>query len=149
MNHADNPIISAVISKLNAQQEKGLAKYGQPVQVSAYDLRGWLQHAQEETLDLATYIEAAIQKLEKQVEQAKRKEMNSHELIMKLRERHQMDIYSSNEQWCVQLFKLDICPNDIGISCEFETSNESLHDALTEALEWSSDRYPELLEGVE
>nr|WGE08331.1 hypothetical protein P5658_08155 [Bacillus subtilis] len=28
MNHTDNPIISAVISKLNAQQEKGLAKYG-------------------------------------------------------------------------------------------------------------------------
>ncbi|MED3629364.1 hypothetical protein P4478_20835 [Bacillus subtilis] len=35
MNHTDNPIISAVISKLNAQQEKGLAKYGRPVQVNA------------------------------------------------------------------------------------------------------------------
>ncbi|XRL90008.1 hypothetical protein P5658_26660 [Bacillus subtilis] len=34
MNHTDNPIISAVISKLNAQQEKGLAKYG-AVQVNA------------------------------------------------------------------------------------------------------------------
>lgn len=66
--------------------------------------------------------------------------MKSHELIMKLRERHQINIYSSNELWCVQLFELDICPNDIGISCEFETSDESLHDALTEALEWSSDR---------
>lgn len=66
--------------------------------------------------------------------------MKSHELIMKLRERHQIDIYSSNEQWCVQLFELDICPNDIGISCEFETSDESLHDALTEALKWSSNR---------
>ncbi|AFJ62862.1 hypothetical protein [Bacillus velezensis] len=64
MNHTDNPIISAVISKLNAQQEKGLAKYGQPVQVNAYDLRGWLQHALEETLDHAVYLEAAIQTLD-------------------------------------------------------------------------------------
>ncbi|MEC2288560.1 hypothetical protein [Bacillus velezensis] len=71
----------------------------------------------------------------------KRKEMNSHELIMKLRERHQMEIFSSNELWCVHLFELDICPNDIGISCDFETSDESLHDALTEALEWSFDRH--------
>ncbi|WEY97696.1 hypothetical protein P5641_08015 [Bacillus subtilis] len=64
MNHTDNPIISAVISKLNAQQEKGLAKYGRPVQVNAYDLRGWLQHAQEETLDHAVYLEAAIQTIQ-------------------------------------------------------------------------------------
>ncbi|ARW38083.1 hypothetical protein ACLNGX_04535 [Bacillus velezensis] len=64
MNHTDNPIISAVISKLNAQQEKGLAKYGQPVQVNAYDLRGWLQHALEETLDQAVYLEAAIQTIQ-------------------------------------------------------------------------------------
>ncbi|MCY8918071.1 hypothetical protein MOE20_00980 [Bacillus atrophaeus] len=64
MNHTDNPIISAVISKLNAQQEKGLSKYGQPVQVNAYDLRGWLQHALEETLDHAVYLEAAIQTLD-------------------------------------------------------------------------------------
>ncbi|MEC1645638.1 hypothetical protein [Bacillus halotolerans] len=64
MNHTDNPIISAVISKLNAQQEKGLAKYGQPVQVSTYDLHGWLQHALEETLDHAVYLEAAIQTIQ-------------------------------------------------------------------------------------
>ncbi|MEC0568487.1 hypothetical protein P8848_01600 [Bacillus spizizenii] len=64
MNHTDNPIISAVISKLNAQQEKGLAKYGQPVHVTAYDLRGWLQHALEETLDHAVYLEAAIQTIQ-------------------------------------------------------------------------------------
>ncbi|PJZ01124.1 hypothetical protein CPT06_05830 [Bacillus vallismortis] len=64
MNHTDNPIISAVISILNAQQEKGLAKYGQPVQINAYDLRGWLQHALEETLDHAVYLEAAIQTIQ-------------------------------------------------------------------------------------
>ncbi|MCM3012525.1 hypothetical protein M3570_01825 [Bacillus subtilis] len=64
MNHTDNPIISAIISKLNAQQEKGLAKYGQPVHVNAYDLHGWLQHALEETLDHAVYLEAAIQTIQ-------------------------------------------------------------------------------------
>ncbi|MCY8424953.1 hypothetical protein MOC70_10040 [Bacillus vallismortis] len=64
MNYTDNPIISGVISKLKAQQEKGLAKYGQPVQVNAYDLRGWLQHELEETLDHAVYLEAAIQTIQ-------------------------------------------------------------------------------------
>nr|WGD93644.1 hypothetical protein P5629_08485 [Bacillus subtilis] len=64
MNHTDNPIISSVIRKLNAQQEKGLAKYGQPVHVNAYDLHGWLQHALEETLDHAVYLEATIQTIQ-------------------------------------------------------------------------------------
>ncbi|MCK6164645.1 hypothetical protein C6Y06_05890 [Bacillus sp. MZGC1] len=66
--------------------------------------------------------------------------MDTHELIMKLRERHQLEIYTVNEQWCVHLFQLDICPNDIGISCDFETNGESLTKVLTEALEWSSER---------
>ena len=59
------------------------------------------------------------------------------ELIMNLRKYHQMDIYTVDKQWVVQLFELDTCPNDIGISCDFETSGESLNKVLTEALEWS------------
>ncbi|MGG5832177.1 hypothetical protein ACQ4LK_17915 [Bacillus pumilus] len=133
----NNPIISKVIEKLHRQQEKGLQKYGVEVETSSYDLKGWLEHAQQEAIDFTTYLEAAIQLLEEQV---KSKEMDTHALIMKLRERHQLEIYTVNEQWCVHLFQLDICPNDIGISCDFETNGTSLNEVLTEALEWSSER---------
>ncbi|MCU0155715.1 hypothetical protein [Bacillus safensis] len=62
----NNPIISSVITKLHKQQEKGLKKYGVEVETSSYDLKGWLQHGLEETLDLATYLETAIQLLQEQ-----------------------------------------------------------------------------------
>ncbi|MGM5473807.1 hypothetical protein [Bacillus pumilus] len=62
----NNPIISSVITKLHKQQEKGLQKYGVFVKTSSHDLKGWLQHGLEETLDLATYLETAIQLLEEQ-----------------------------------------------------------------------------------
>ncbi|WP_345808604.1 hypothetical protein [Bacillus pumilus] len=63
----NNPIIYSVIEKLHKQQEKGLQKYGEEVKTSSYDLKGWMKHAQEEALDFATYLEAAIQLLEEQV----------------------------------------------------------------------------------
>ncbi|WP_255222324.1 hypothetical protein [Bacillus safensis] len=62
----NNPIISSVITKLYKQQEKGLKKYGVFVKTSSHDLKGWLQHGLEETLDLATYLETAIQLLKEQ-----------------------------------------------------------------------------------
>lgn len=63
----NNPIIYSVIEKLHKQQEKGLQKYGVEVETSSYDLKGWLEHAQQEAIDFTTYLEAAIQLLEEQV----------------------------------------------------------------------------------
>lgn len=74
----NNPIISSVITKLHKQQEKGLKKYGGEVKTSSYDLKGWLQHAQEEAIDFATYLETAIQKLEEQVKS--KEEMKFYEV---------------------------------------------------------------------
>lgn len=74
----ENPIISSVIEKLYQQQAKGLQKYGVAVKTSSYDLKGWLQHGLEETLDLATYLETAIQLLEEQVK-SKKEEMKFYE----------------------------------------------------------------------
>ncbi|PGC67581.1 hypothetical protein [Bacillus safensis] len=74
----NNPIISSVITKLHQQQEKGLQKYGVEVETSSHDLKGWLQHGLEETLDLATYLETAIQLLEEQVK-SKKEEMKFYE----------------------------------------------------------------------
>ncbi|MGY8620328.1 hypothetical protein ACN6A9_01945 [Bacillus safensis] len=63
----NNPIVYSVIEKLHKQQEKGLQKYGVEVKTSSYDLKGWLEHAQQEAIDFTTYLEAAIQLLEEQV----------------------------------------------------------------------------------
>ncbi|MCL7873827.1 hypothetical protein [Bacillus altitudinis] len=62
----NNPIIYSVIEKLHKQQEKGLKKYGVEVEASSYDLKGWLEHAQQEAIDFTTYLEAAIQLLKEQ-----------------------------------------------------------------------------------
>ncbi|MGF9729706.1 hypothetical protein [Bacillus licheniformis] len=70
-----NPIIKSVFEKIEKQQEKGLEKYGTEVKTDLYNLRGWLQHAQEEVIDLAVYLEAAIQKfdeLEKKFDELER-----------------------------------------------------------------------------
>lgn len=75
----NNPIISSVITKLHKQQEKGLKKYGVEVETSSHDLKGWMKHAQEETLDFATYLEAAIQLLEEQAK-SKKEEMKFYEV---------------------------------------------------------------------
>jgi len=44
----------------------GLAKYGVTTDNNPLPLRDWLQHALEETLDLANYLQAAISKLDEE-----------------------------------------------------------------------------------
>ena len=44
----------------------GLVKYGVNTERTDLTLRDWLQHALEETLDTAVYLQAAISKLDKQ-----------------------------------------------------------------------------------
>lgn len=44
----------------------GLAKYGVTTDNNQLSLSDWLQHALEETLDLANYLQAAISKLDKE-----------------------------------------------------------------------------------
>ncbi|MBS4748196.1 hypothetical protein [Bacillus altitudinis] len=74
----NNPIVYSVIEKLHKQQEKGLQKYGVEVKTSSYDLKGWLEHAQQEAIDFTTYLEAAIQLLEEQVKS--KEEMKFYEV---------------------------------------------------------------------
>lgn len=95
----NNPIIYSVIEKLHKQQEKGLQKYGQEVKTSSYDLKGWLEHAQQEAIDFTTYLEAAIQLLEEQVKS--KEEMKFYEvhdpyyaLIKAKNEENAMTIYT-------------------------------------------------------
>ena len=53
-----------VCNDIAARQTKGLAKYGVTVANNPLDLKAWLQHAYEETLDQAIYLKRAIREME-------------------------------------------------------------------------------------
>lgn len=52
-----------------------------------------------------------------------------------IRNHNQMDIYTVNEYWCVQLFDLNDCANDQK-SCVHENDSEELVDAIFECIIW-------------
>ncbi len=53
--------VEAVRQKLLDRAERGLSKYGVTLERPDLSLLDWLIHAQEETLDLANYLEVLIQ----------------------------------------------------------------------------------------
>lgn len=55
----------AVCDDIARRQEMGVAKYGKTVADNPLDLRAWLQHAYEETLDKAIYLKRAIEETDK------------------------------------------------------------------------------------
>lgn len=57
-------IEAAVCRDIAFRQAKGFQKYGVTVAESRLDLREWLQHAYEETLDQAVYLKRAIKELQ-------------------------------------------------------------------------------------
>lgn len=52
-----------VCDDIATRQKLGIAKYGTTVAENPLELKEWLQHAYEETLDKAIYLKAAIRKL--------------------------------------------------------------------------------------
>lgn len=50
---------AAIADKLQKRSAIGVVKYGQTLAREDITLHGWLNHAQQEALDLAAYIEAA------------------------------------------------------------------------------------------
>jgi hypothetical protein len=56
--------VEAVRQKLLTRSRVGLEKYGVTTERQDVDLIGWLRHLQEELLDAAVYVEAAMRKLE-------------------------------------------------------------------------------------
>lgn len=59
-------ITKSIIKDLIDSDKKGVEEYGTTVDRGDYNLKDWLQHAYEETLDTAKYLAAAIKKLENQ-----------------------------------------------------------------------------------
>jgi uncharacterized protein (DUF2336 family) len=54
-----------VCDMIARRQELGIAKYGQTVADNPLSLRQWLQHALEEVLDQAIYLQRAINEIDK------------------------------------------------------------------------------------
>lgn len=57
-------IESQVCADIKERQEKGITKYGMTVAQNPAELREWLQHAYEETLDKAIYLKRAIAEID-------------------------------------------------------------------------------------
>lgn len=66
MTTAQDPIVEANRQLLLERSAVGIAKYG--VMLNRQDLshRAWLQHALEEALDFANYLQAALQQLDRE-----------------------------------------------------------------------------------
>lgn len=57
--------VEKVREMLLRRSQVGLEKYGCTTERTDLNLRDWLQHALEETLDKAVYLQAAIDKLDR------------------------------------------------------------------------------------
>lgn len=58
-------IEAQVCADIASRQALGIAKYGTTVAQNPLELRAWLQHAYEETLDKAVYLRRAIAEIDK------------------------------------------------------------------------------------
>lgn len=60
-----NDVLRAVQAKLIAQTAKGVQKYGHSVIPDKLETVTWIEHAQEELIDLLVYLECLKQKIYK------------------------------------------------------------------------------------
>jgi len=61
----DDKVVQAVMNDLNERSKIGKEKYNTTLERTDLNLKDWLQHAYEETLDKANYLKRAILELEK------------------------------------------------------------------------------------
>ncbi|WP_287248651.1 hypothetical protein [Mesorhizobium sp.] len=61
-------VVAAVREDLLRRSELGIAKYGVTLDRTDLNLRDWLQHAYEETLDQANYLKRAIMEIERRAD---------------------------------------------------------------------------------
>jgi hypothetical protein len=56
-----DPIVEAVMQKLYVRSQVGINKYGTTLNRTDLSRLEWLNHAQQEAMDLANYLEKLIQ----------------------------------------------------------------------------------------
>lgn len=59
-----DPVVEANVTALRTRSIVGIQKYGVMLDRQDLSLRDWLQHALEETLDKANYLQAAIRSID-------------------------------------------------------------------------------------
>jgi hypothetical protein len=60
----NDKIVEAVREDLLQRSQKGIEKYGTTLERTDLNHKNWLQHAYEETLDLANYLKRCIMNIE-------------------------------------------------------------------------------------
>lgn len=66
MKPKTDPVVDANIKMLHERSQLGIQKYGTTLAGNPLSHRQWLQHALEEALDLANYLQAEIMKLDQE-----------------------------------------------------------------------------------
>lgn len=59
-------------------------------------------------------------------------------LLEVLRKYHQINVYTVNTSWCIQLFDFDVAAND-QVDCIYENHRDELIDVLYASLAWVYD----------
>ena len=62
----EDGVEARICAEIAARQKRGIAKYGMTVAENPLSLLQWLQHAKEECLDQAIYLERAIAEIDAQ-----------------------------------------------------------------------------------
>ena len=87
MEHID-PNVTAVVQRMLNRAHFGLIKYGVTTERTDIDLKGWLQHLQEELMDATIYIERIKKEQQQAEEQQRQAEGKGH---IKYRDESELD----------------------------------------------------------
>ena len=70
----EDGVEARICAEIAARQKRGIAKYGMTVAENPLSLLQWLQHAKEECLDQAIYLERAMDEVKAQIERGSKPE---------------------------------------------------------------------------
>ncbi|RDY83140.1 hypothetical protein [Bacillus amyloliquefaciens] len=63
-------------------------------------------------------------------------ESESEDLLIDIRQRYQVNLFTAENNWCIQLFDSDVHTNSNSTNCVYEDQTESLKKLLVYAYEW-------------
>ena len=70
----EDGVEARICAEIAARQKRGIAKYGMTVAENPLSLLQWIQHAKEEALDQAIYLERMADEIRAQIERATKPE---------------------------------------------------------------------------
>ena len=70
----EDGVEARICAEIAARQKRGIAKYGMTVAENPLSLLQWLQHAKEECLDQAVYLERVMDEVKAQIERGRKPE---------------------------------------------------------------------------